>query len=287
MESTHWETKMWLARSEKAGRQWVVSADEFGGGTRRGRGGVPLARDGWFSDAYRAQFAWANVMAGGSGFELFSAGVDQELDDFRQLHAAWGEFSRVRRMFSKHRIPFWAMNNDNALVSMRNNRGRHRWMYCLAARGEAYVVYSGRDVITPVIDLRGYQRRSLRGALVLAPPLGDIELAVRFQAFHLWWSEAHLQVYRREILFLARSHSDVKKLLHKWKYTARVFDFVDPARRLFLVCCISHMLLCGIGCTLFFIACCKTLFRRVTSKVYRNSTHRCETVRFDFRSMRR
>lgn len=159
MQSTHWETKHWLAQSERAGRQWVVSADEFGGGTRRGRGGVPLARQGFFTDAYRAQFAWGNVMAGGSGFELFSASVDQELDDFRQFHAAWGEFSRVRRLFMKHRIPFWAMNNDNTLVSMARKRGPHTWMYCLAKRGEVYVIYSGRDVVTPQLDLRNVKGR--------------------------------------------------------------------------------------------------------------------------------
>lgn len=158
MQSTHHETRFWIARSERAGRQWVVTGDEFGGGVARAKaGGVPLAIHGWMSDAYRAQFAWGNAMAGGAGIELFSAAVDQELDDFRQLHNAWAEFSRVKTLFLRHKVPFWAMNSDDSLIAMKSARGPHRWMHCLAKRGEAYVVYLGRDVIAPQLDLSGFQ----------------------------------------------------------------------------------------------------------------------------------
>lgn len=158
LQSTHWETREWLARSVKAGRPWVVTADEFGGGVGKGPGGVPLDSYGAnaFPSNYRALFAWGNVLAGGGGMELFSAWVDQSLDNFRELHKAWGQFSRVITLFERHGLPFWAMNNDDGLIVMPKAPGPRSWAYCLAKRGEVYVSYVGADVVQPKVNLAAY-----------------------------------------------------------------------------------------------------------------------------------
>lgn len=159
MKSTNFETLFWLDYSAKQGRQWVVTGDEFGGGDLE-VGGVPLAK--WkdqTKDNYRAQWAWANALAGGAGIELYVAVADQSLDDFRQLDWAWAEFSRVRSLFERHAIPYWAMNSHNELigatVSEKIGNG-HAWTYCLAKPGEVYVAYWGGSMKDYTLNLAAY-----------------------------------------------------------------------------------------------------------------------------------
>ena len=144
LESIHRETKYWVSRSESFGRQWVVSTDEFGRGVG-GLHGVALEKFGVNYRSYRARFCWANIMAGGSGIEVFSASVDQSLDDFTQLQSAWTYFSRARALFRLHSIPFWALNSDDVLVSVNERGSRPETMYCLAKRSELYVIYAGEQ----------------------------------------------------------------------------------------------------------------------------------------------
>jgi len=162
MRSTNAETLFWLDYSSKKGRQWVVTGDEFGGGDIDKIGGVPLSkweRQGFTRDNYRAQWAWANALAGGAGIELYVAVADQQLDDFRQLGWAWAEFSRVRTLFEKHSIPYWAMNSHNNLVastvSEKIGPGRE-WNYCLAKPGEVYVAYFGSSLKDFTLNLAAY-----------------------------------------------------------------------------------------------------------------------------------
>ena len=143
LENIHEETKYWVARSEMFGRQWVVSTDEFGRGVG-GLHGVPLEKAEVNFRSYREQFCWANIMAGGSGIEVFSASVDQSLDDFTQLQSAWTYFSRARALFRMNSIPFWTLSSDDMLVSVNERGSRSKMVYCLAKRSELYVIYAGK-----------------------------------------------------------------------------------------------------------------------------------------------
>jgi len=79
---------------------WVVSADEIGGDNEKDVGGVPLDRNGGLDLNFRTTLCWANILAGGAGIEVFSAVADQYLDDFRELHTAWGIFHAQSRFSS-------------------------------------------------------------------------------------------------------------------------------------------------------------------------------------------
>lgn len=147
-ETTHAETLEWISRSTKRGQPWVVTADEFGDG------GVPVASSGALDMSFRAQFCWGNVLAGGGGVEVFSAYVDQGLDDFRVFESAWSEFSRPMALFETHNIPFYAMTNRDDLVTTARTHS-NAWLYALAAPGDSYVIYESGN-LEPQLDLSEY-----------------------------------------------------------------------------------------------------------------------------------
>lgn len=150
--STYWQTQAWIERSERAGKPWVVTTDEIGSEMRGGPGGVPVASMGRMGWQFRAWFCWANALAGGAGIEVYSASVDQSLDDFRELDLAWAEFSRVHFLFEKYDIPFWRMKAAPKVVATRYRRDAKTVQYAFAEEGLVYVVYqSGRT--ETVLDL--------------------------------------------------------------------------------------------------------------------------------------
>lgn len=150
------ETLEWISRSVASGLPWVVTADEIGSDGVGMHGGVPLeSGNGTLHVGFRATFCWGNILAGGGGIEVYSAPADQSLNDFRELHSAWGDFSRPLQLFDQHNIPFWAMGNVDDVVKPRESVREGQWYYAFAKLGDLYILYQSGG-IDLLLDLRGY-----------------------------------------------------------------------------------------------------------------------------------
>jgi len=147
----HTRTLKWVVESDKAGRPWVVTNDEQGPASLgvpvdpgyKGQSGV--AGEG--NNAYdlhdiRKATLWGNLMAGGAGVEYYFGYQLPENDllceDFRSRDQSWDYCRIALEFFRDCRIPFWGMQNADALVGNANNKNSR---YCLASDAELYVVY--------------------------------------------------------------------------------------------------------------------------------------------------
>jgi hypothetical protein len=109
----------WHARSEAAGRPWVVTYDEpF-------IGGIPTR------DAWRQNALWASLVGGAGGVEIFG-NEDITLQDYTSYAVHYGDMRRAKDFLAGNAVPFWEMSPNNALLS----RG-----WCLAKTADTYVVY--------------------------------------------------------------------------------------------------------------------------------------------------
>lgn len=149
-DDVHHRTLQWVEASRSAGRPWVVANDEQGSASQ----GVPpdLGYKGWDGkmdekDQYgvhdvRKKTLWGNLMAGGAGVEYYFGYKLPENDliaqDWRSRHQSWIYCAHAISFFQDNDVPFWRMNNADALVG---NPKRENGRFCLAAKGEAYVVY--------------------------------------------------------------------------------------------------------------------------------------------------
>lgn len=139
--STYRQTIEWIERSTRAGKPWVVTTDAIGSNGDGMPGGLPLGSVGPLEWKFRAWFCCSSALAGGAGIEVFSASVDQRLEDFRKLDAAWAEFSRVRLLFDKHDIPFWNMKPLRAATKTRHAQPANGLVRTFGVGGVVYVVY--------------------------------------------------------------------------------------------------------------------------------------------------
>jgi hypothetical protein len=147
---THSRTLKWLLESAKAGKPWVVANDEQGPADL----GVPpdpgyqgfsgVAKQG--NNSYdlhdiRKFTLWGNLMAGGAGVEYYFGyrlpQNDLNCEDWRSRDQSW-EYCRIALEFFQEQVPFWEMQNANALVG---NTGNDNSRYCLAKPGSIYLVY--------------------------------------------------------------------------------------------------------------------------------------------------
>lgn len=147
----HQRTLHWVRESARAGKPWVVCHDEqnpadYGVPPDPGYAGHPgegleQGRPYTLHDI-RKYALWGNLLAGGGGVEYYFGyrlpQNDLQCEDWRSRERSW-DYGRVAlEFFHAHRLPFWEMTNANALVGNATNDNSR---YCLARRGEVYVVY--------------------------------------------------------------------------------------------------------------------------------------------------
>lgn len=162
-DDVHRRTLQWVEASRAAGRPWVVANDEQGNASQ----GVPpdLGYNSWDGtmdekDTYgvhdvRKKTLWGNLMAGGAGVEYYFGYKLPENDliaeDWRSRHQSWVYCAHAISFFQDNDVPFWRMNNADALVG---NPKRENGRFCLAEAGETYVVYLPEGGIVN-LDLSG------------------------------------------------------------------------------------------------------------------------------------
>ncbi|WP_370979531.1 carbohydrate-binding protein [Agaribacterium sp. ZY112] len=131
------KTVDWLTKSANAGNQWVVTMTEASGGD------APFPNTD-VSTRQRVYWMWANVMAGGGGFEWYlknngTHAYDLSVENLREFDNHWKQSGYLARFFSdivqdELGINLAAMERDNGLTSNGND-----WV--LSAPGEAYIVF--------------------------------------------------------------------------------------------------------------------------------------------------
>ncbi len=148
----HQRTLKWVTESAKTGKPWVVANDEQGSAEL---GVPPDPGYAGFSGKAHAQgkpdydlhdirklTLWGTLMAGGAGVEYYFGYAlpqnDLVAQDWRSRDRSW-DFARIAvAIFRDARIPFWDMNNADALVGNPHNDNSR---FCLARPGDTYLVY--------------------------------------------------------------------------------------------------------------------------------------------------
>ncbi len=152
LKDTHWQTVKWVEASAKAGKPWVVAFDESGSAAHAQcpdlgyRGFDGHDKDGKMAHTQhevRKQTLWGNLMGGGAGLEYYFGYkfVENDLgcEDWRSRDQSWDYCRIAIGFFHDNQIPFWEMAPADALVGNADSRPNDK--YCLAKKGETYVVY--------------------------------------------------------------------------------------------------------------------------------------------------
>lgn len=163
----HQRTLKWLRESAKAGRPWVVANDEqnpAGLGVPpdpgyQGFDGEAKEKDtdrSYTLHDIRKATLWGNLMAGGAGVEYYFGYKlpqnDLVCNDWRSRDQSWTYCRLALDFFREQQIPFWEMENADALVgNARNDNSK----YCFAKSGALYLVYlpNGVRPEAPELDL--------------------------------------------------------------------------------------------------------------------------------------
>lgn len=147
--TVHQETLKWIRLSKEAGKQWAVAVDEPGDA---GHALVPDRLDPEKNLA-RQRALWGVLMAGGWGTEWYfgyqNEHCDLKCEDWRSRDLFW-DYCRIALNFWKANVPFWEMNNSNALIG---NPQDNNEKFCFAKENELYLVYLA-EVPTSTLDLR-------------------------------------------------------------------------------------------------------------------------------------
>lgn len=146
-KATHRLTLQWRQESAKAGRPWVVANDEQGSASQGvppdpGYQGYQANQIAYDLHDIRKQVLWGNLMAGGAGVEYYFGYKlpqnDLVCEDFRSRDQSWDYCRIALDCFKDLSIPFWEMENKNALIG---NPEHNKEKLCLAKEGEVYLVY--------------------------------------------------------------------------------------------------------------------------------------------------
>lgn len=136
--SIHKEVLHWLKASEKAGYPWAVAVDEPGDAQHSL---LPDEEDP-DHDLARRNGLWGTLMAGGWGNEWYFGYAHEHSDltceDYRSRDLFWDQAHNALAFFKDNRIPFYEMENHDALVGNPENENT---VYCLAKEGEVYLIY--------------------------------------------------------------------------------------------------------------------------------------------------
>ena len=151
-KTAHQQTLKWVRASAATGRPWVVCNDEqnpanqgvppdpgYQGFAGLNKAGKPVGYD--LHDIRQATL-WGTFMAGGAGVEYYFGYQlpenDLLLEDFRSRDKSW-DFCRIALgFFRDHAIPLTKMTNADELVG---NAAHDNSVYCLAQKGQLYLVY--------------------------------------------------------------------------------------------------------------------------------------------------
>jgi len=151
LKTTHAQTLKWVQRSTAAGRPWIVAFDESGSAQHaqcpdlgyRGFNGRDV--DGKMAHTQhevRKYTLWGTLMAGGAGNEYYFgykfAENDIKCEDWRSRDQSWDYCRIALTFFSGNKIPFWEMQNEDALVG---NPQHNDTIYCFARKQHLYLVY--------------------------------------------------------------------------------------------------------------------------------------------------
>lgn len=151
LETTHAQTVKWVQASAKAGKPWIVAFDESGSAAHaqcpdlgykgfdgRDRSGKKV----YTQHKVRQQTLWGTLMAGGAGNEYYFgyqfAENDIVCEDWRSRDQSWDYCRIAINFFRDHNIPFWQMQNSDALV---NNPDHSPGNYCFSRTNKVYLVY--------------------------------------------------------------------------------------------------------------------------------------------------
>ena len=150
-EHAHRRTLQWVNESKASGFQWVVANDEQGPASLgvppdagyEGHSGVAqMEKRGYTADDVRKRTLWGCLMAGGAGVEYYFGYQlpqnDLITEDWRSRDRSWDYCRIALEFFGDHEIPFWRMENHNALVGNDANTNQ---IYCFAEPGELYLVF--------------------------------------------------------------------------------------------------------------------------------------------------
>jgi hypothetical protein len=148
---THQRTLHWIRESEKAGKRWVVANDEQGSaslgvppdpGYEGFNGKDPKGNEIRTLHDIRKLTLWGNLMAGGAGVEYYFGYQlpqnDLLLEDFRSRDKSWDYCRIALQFFRENKIPFWEMQNVNAVIG---NPGNTNDKYALSKGNELFLVY--------------------------------------------------------------------------------------------------------------------------------------------------
>jgi hypothetical protein len=149
--AAHQKTLEWLRKSAAAGKPWAVANDEQNPADMgvppdpgyQGHSGEGLqAGKPYTMHDVRKNCLWGTVLAGGWGVEYYFGyklpQSDLGCQDYRSRDKSW-EYGRILlAFFREHKIPFWEMQNANALIGNHENDNAK---YCFAKAGELYLVY--------------------------------------------------------------------------------------------------------------------------------------------------
>ena len=151
LKDTHVQTVKWVRESTKAGNPWIVAFDESGSAAHGQcpdigyKGFDGKDRTGKFiytPHEVRKQTLWGTLMAGGAGVEYYFGYqfVENDLvcEDWRSRDQSWDYCRIALEFFRNNDIPFHEMDNADELVG---NSSHDNSRYCLAKRGEIYLVY--------------------------------------------------------------------------------------------------------------------------------------------------
>lgn len=161
-DHAHRRTLQWVRESQSAGRPWVVANDEQGPANL----GVPPdpGYDGFSGNTeatekqksynlhdIRKSTLWGNLMAGGAGVEYYFGYALPENDlvaeDWRSRDMSWDYCRIALNFFRDEEIPFWHMENRNALIG---NIEDDNSKYCFAKTNELYLVYLAHGGTTEI-----------------------------------------------------------------------------------------------------------------------------------------
>ena len=166
IHDTHWQTLKWVTESTKAGKPWVVAFDESGAAAHAQcpdlgyKGYDGKDKDGkmtYTQHEVRKQTLYGNLMAGGAGLEYYFgykyAENDLICEDWRSRDQSWDYCRIALEFFHGNKVRFWEMENANALIGNPENKNDK---YCLAKKGESYVIYLPNGGTTE-LDLTGVE----------------------------------------------------------------------------------------------------------------------------------
>lgn len=164
---THQRSLKWIRASAELGKPWIVPNDEQNPASI----GIPpdpgykgfsgnSKEDGTGYDLHdvRKMTLWGNLMAGGAGVEYYFGYKmlenDLNCEDFRSRDQSWDYCKIAIDFFQTGDIPFWEMKNADELIGNPENQNTR---FCLAKRGEIYLVYlpEGGSTEIDLSDVKG------------------------------------------------------------------------------------------------------------------------------------